>query len=246
MDILLDLIASFDSSSPNFRPTELYNENWLVKLVLQQAPSIQDEGFPLSFLTGSSWFSEALLPTAFKARTQGDKLAESRTHADGVIGQIQVGAKGKADLKLQPNASQLTVVEAKLGSPLSPGTTNAPYFDQAARNVACMAELLARRELQPSSLKRLDFIVLAPQHAIDEGTFDEEMHSDSIRSKVMRRVSEYGGELDHWQMTHFEPTMDRVRLHSLSWEKTLQWIGQNKPEAEKKLREFYDLCLEFS
>jgi hypothetical protein len=127
MDLLSELISSFDPSNPHFRPTELYNESWLMKLVFHQAYTIPDEKFPLGFLPGSTWFSEALLPTAFKARFQGDRLSESRTNADGVIGHIRIGTKAKADLELVPDAAQFTVVEAKVGATLSSGTTNVKY-----------------------------------------------------------------------------------------------------------------------
>jgi hypothetical protein len=200
----------------------------------------------LGFLPESTWFSEALLPTAFKARFRGDRLAESRTHADGVIGHLLIGAKAKADFELLPDARQLTVIEAKIGSPLSSGIRKAPYFDQAARNIACMAEALARGHVDPASLKRLDFIVLAPRYSIEKGTFAEEMQPSSIRSKVMRRVSAYGGQLDEWLTKHFEPMMEHIRLISLSWESAIGWVCEKKPIVEKQLTEFYDLCLEFN
>jgi hypothetical protein len=246
MDLFAGLVASFDPRSPHFRPTELYNEGWLVKLVLDQASSIEYDGHPLGFLPGSTWFSEALLPTAFKARWQGDPLAESRTHADGVIGHFSVGAKAKTDFELLPDARQFTVVEAKMGSPLASGVTHAPYFDQAARSVACMAEALARGNIRPATLERLDFIVLAPRYSIFEGTFSDEMQPASIRSKVQKRVSAYDGELKDWHTEHFEPTMERIRLLTLSWESAVEWICKKKPEIEEQLVGFYDLCLEFN
>ena len=58
-------------------PTDLYNEGWMLRLVLDwfsQNPMIQHE---LRFCEGSDWYSEALLPSAFLARKRGDGLAES-------------------------------------------------------------------------------------------------------------------------------------------------------------------------
>lgn len=246
MDLLSNLIKSFDPTKPNFRPTELYNESWLIKIILLEAAGIEYDGYPLGFLLGSSWFSEGLLPTIFKARYRGDKLAESRTNADGVIGHFQIGAKAKADFELIPGATQFTVVEAKVGSPLSSGTSNAPYFDQAARNVACIAEVLAESDIIPATLERLDFIVLAPQLSIEKGTFVEEIQPSSIRSKVMRRVSEYEGQLDEWFKNYFEPTIERIRLVSLSWESAIEWIFGSRPEIREQLEDFYELCLEFN
>ncbi len=246
MKLLTDLIASFDPAHPIFRPTELYNESWLVKLVLDQASKISDSEFPIGFLPGSTWFSEALLPSAFEARFRGDPLSESRTNADGVVGHIAIGTQAKADMELMKGVAQFTVVEAKVGSPLSSGTSNAKYFDQAARNVACMAEVLERTDFADTEHTRLDFVVLAPQYSIDKGTFAAEMSSSSIKSKVERRVSEYDGDLDQWFEERFLPTMSRVKLYSVSWEEAIGWIGDNSPEVADELSEFYGQCLDFA
>ena len=245
MDLLSELISSFDPSNPHFRPTELYNESWLMKIVAHQASTIPDPAFPLGFVPGSTWFSEALLPTAFHARFQGDPRSEARTNADGVIGHIRIGAKAKADLELEPHATQFTVVEAKVGSPLSKGTSNAKYFDQAARNVACMAEAIARAGKEPSRFDRLDFVVLAPQYSIEKGTFSDEMRRSSIEEKVRKRVDTYDGELDRWFEQSFAPLMDVIQLRALSWENAIEWVREYKPEVADQLTEYYDLCLKF-
>jgi hypothetical protein len=129
-----------------FPPTLLYNEGWFLRLVLDWFSRHDVQGHPLSFGAGARWFSEALLPSAFLARHRGDRLAESWTHADGVVGHFLIGEGGKALLRLAPEAGQLLVLEAKLFRGLSPGVTKARYYDQAARTVACMAEVLRRAE----------------------------------------------------------------------------------------------------
>jgi hypothetical protein len=201
---------------------------------------------PLAFLPGATWFSEALLPTAFRSRGGKDKLAESRTSADSVIGHIVVGRESKAGLELTPDGTQLTVIEAKIGSPLSQGTTNAPYFDQAARTVACMAEVLCNAKRRASQMKRLDFMVLAPGSSIDEGLFAEQMRKESIRNKVEQRVAEYKGDLDAWRDDCFGPTVECVQLHLASWEEAIGWVGKQNTGAGGALRSFYDLCLELN
>jgi len=246
MDLLSDLISSLDTTTPNFRPTEIYNECWLIKLVLRHARSIPDVGFPLNFQEGSSWFSEGLLPTVFKARFRGDPLSESRTNADGVIGHIKIGEKGKADLELAKNATQFTVVEAKIGAPLAKGIAHAPSYDQAARNVACMAEVLAQSGIKSSSLARLDFIVLAPQDTIDKGTFSREMDTKSIQEKVKERVDSYDGEMNEWYFDYFIPAFEKINIESLSWEDTFKWISNHKPKIADLLIDFYELCLKYN
>jgi hypothetical protein len=90
------------------------------------------------------------------------------------------------------------VIEAKLGSSLSAVTKNAPDFDQAARNVACMAHMLSVAGVQPSSLKRLAFFVIAPKTQIDSGIFADLVTKPSIQSKVASRIASYSGEHDEW------------------------------------------------
>ena len=74
---------------------------------------------------GAGWFSEAWLPSAFLPRYRGDPLAESRTHADGVMGHFAIGDRGAVDLALRPDAGQFVVIEAKIAGRLSPGVKNA-------------------------------------------------------------------------------------------------------------------------
>ena len=186
MTPLTELIARFNPNEPHFRPTELFNEGWLLRLVLNAASDIPFDGFPISFMPDSDWFSEALLPTAFRARSRTDSLAESRTNADGVIGHFKIGSVGKADLLLSSAASQFVVVEAKIRSPLSSGTSNVPGFDQAARSVACIAEVLREANRAPGDSIRLAFVVLAPASELPSLT--PLLQRDSIRSKVDDRV----------------------------------------------------------
>src|SRR5205814_10158969 len=117
--------------------------------------------YPMSPRLGARWFSEAWLPSAFLPRYRGDRLAESRTHADGVVGHFTIGDPGTSGLSLSPDAHQLVVVEGKLYNRLSAGVRNAPYYDQAARTVACMAEILRRAGRPAESMDDLAFLVIA-------------------------------------------------------------------------------------
>jgi hypothetical protein len=244
MDLLTELVASFDPHKPNFRPTELYNEGWLLRLVLSMAASHTFDDFPLSFMPGASWFSEALLPTVFRRRSRSDKLAESRTSADAVLGHFSVGGHGKADLSLAPQATQFVVVEAKLHSPLSPGTRNAPDFDQAARNVACIAEVLHQARREPDDTLHLGFVVLAPAASLP--ALKSLLDTDSIRAKVAARVSQYGGKLDRWEDVWFAPTLAQLAITPVSWEDAIEWVAQEHAERAASLGAFYSRCLQYN
>jgi len=158
----------------NFPPTDLYNEGWMLRLVLDWLSFNPGIDHDLAFATTDKWYSEALIPSAFLPRVRGDKLAESWTHADGVIGDFVIGANREGDLSLAEGASRILVTEAKMFSKLSSGVKNASYFNQAARNVACIAEVICRAQISPSSLEKIGFFVIAPESQINDGVFAEQ------------------------------------------------------------------------
>jgi len=49
INLVSELINSFDPSDPNFRPAEIYNESWLIKLVMHYGSAINDPDFPINF-----------------------------------------------------------------------------------------------------------------------------------------------------------------------------------------------------
>ena len=86
-----------------------------------------------------NWYSEGLLSSPFLARTRPDNLAEGYTHADIALGSFSVDSSNRGDISIESDDGIFGVIEAKMGSQLSPGTRNAPDYDQASRNLACIA-----------------------------------------------------------------------------------------------------------
>ena len=246
MQQFIRLISTYDPDQPAFPPTEIYSEGWLLRLILQWFSDHRPIASPLAFHPNARWFSEALLPSPFLPRFQGDPLAEARTHADGVIGQIEIGRAGKADLELAGAATQFIVLEAKISSPLSAGTTNAPDYDQAARNVACIAEVLQRSGRLPGDVEELGFFVLAPKEKIDRGDFDDALDPKSIRMKVEARAESYDGEHDEWLANWFHPLMEQISIGHLSWEDIIDQVRKVDQGAAKSLGDFLGNCLEFN
>jgi len=245
---ITSLLAQCIGDTPPFPPTDLFNEGWLLRLVLDWYSRNRETlaSSPLSFLQSASWFSEALLPSAFLARYRTDSLAESCTHADGLIGHFTVGDYGKAGCKLNKDASQFIVTEAKIYSRLSPGVKNAPYYDQASRNVACIAEVLRRAERCPSKMERLAFIVIAPHSQIQSGLFATDIDRRSISRKVKQRVDEYVGAKDSWFNDWFHPTLEKISINALSWEAIIEPIRDLDNESHAELNTFLQQCLRYN
>jgi hypothetical protein len=240
------LIDAAESEPANFPLTLLYNEGWLLRLVLDWYSRHKPTGHPLQFQQRAVWFSEAVLPSPFRPRYRGDTRAEARTHADGIVGHFSVGSSAKADARLLDNATQLIVTEAKISSPLSGGTRNAPTYDQAARNVACITELLYRANRPLSQMTSLAFFVLAPEAQIKTGVFAQKLDKAAIRVGVQARAEAFSPELDGWLEKWFFPTLEVIQIEALSWESLIDYAASSDPEAFQSLQAFYERCLMYN
>jgi len=150
-----ELLTSGGRSDGVLPPTALFNEGWMLRLVLDWASRHRSAIPELMFDNDSRWYSEALLWSRFRPRRRGDTAGEGFTHADGVIGHFRLRPGGRGDIELLPGVRQLIVVEAKMASGLSAGTTRVPDFNQATRNVACLAHLVSESRCDPSELTSL-------------------------------------------------------------------------------------------
>ncbi len=177
------------------------------------SPGTAADRYPLSPMAGARWFSQAWLPSAFMSRYRGDRLAEARTHADGVLGHFIIGDPGTAALTLMPDARQLVVLEAKLFARLSAGRA------QRARITT------RRRGASPASPRRCGASIGIPTRWMTwrsscwrprpgsmTGSSSGTWRLDAIRRKVRRRVEDYAGERDHWFRDWFEPTWRRLEV----------------------------------
>jgi hypothetical protein len=240
------MLEACEAGEPTFPPNVLFNETWLLRVVIDWFHRHGGDRYPLSPLPGARWFSEAWLASAFLPRYRGDRLAESRTHADGVIGHFTIGEPGTAGLSLQGDARQLVVLEGKLFNRLSTGVKNAPYFDQAARSVACIAETLRRARRPPEAVDDLGFLLIAPEAQLDDGIFAWDTNVSAIGRKVRRRVEDYAGERDAWLHDWFEPTLGRIDVRCMSWEDVIDVIAFHEPESGQLIDSFYGKCLYFN
>ena len=85
IDRIKAMLEACEAGVPPFPPAVLFNESWLLRIVLDWFARRGGDRYPFSPAEGASWFSEAWLASAFLQRYRGDELAETRTHADGVI-----------------------------------------------------------------------------------------------------------------------------------------------------------------
>lgn len=249
-----DLLMRCSSPAGVLPPTELYNEGWMLRLVLDWFDRMRQPELihPLSFHAQAVWFSEGLLSSQFLPRHRGDPLAESWTHADGIIGHIVIGNAGRGDITLAQDAAQFTVLEAKMFSKLSPHVTHAQNYDQAARNVACMAQVLAQAGRPPAQLAKLSFYVVAPAEQIKrEPSFRKWTNKDSIQKRVVLRASAYidpqeQAKKQKWLDNWFFPAIECINIDCISWEDVIDFIQRHDGEAGEALGGFYSKCLDYN
>ncbi len=246
IDRVAAVLSTCSSQYPLLVHTELYNEGWMIRLVMDWFSRAPYGNHPLAFAPGSRWFSEGSLPTHFTARYRGDKFAEGRTRADGLVGHFVVGQAGRSDVLLEPKATHFLVLEAKMFSPLSPGTKNAPYYDQATRTIASIAEILCLAGRQPSELARLGYFVIAPAEQLNRPALSEQLDKNLIQAKVEKRIREHSMAKDQWLHRWFLPTLEQIQVVGMSWEDVIDFINRKDPAAAKKLRSFYRICLQHS
>ena len=235
-----------------FPPTELYNEGWMLRIILDWFSRQLSKSHPLSFSPAARWYSESLLPSPFLAKYRGDPFSETWTHADGVIGNFIIGEAAKGDLSISSNAKHLVVLEAKMDSELSSSVKNAKNYDQAARDVACMAEVLKRGKRPANEFLRLGFYVLAPYDQIKKKkSFKMKTSKDSIRRKVEDRIKAYANREDKekkedWFKEWFLPVLEHIDIRCLTWEEIISYIRNEDIECGNQVSTFYESCLGYN
>jgi hypothetical protein len=260
LDRLIRVLRSCESAAARFPATEVFNETWMLRLVLDAIQVLELPHHPLMFLAESTWYSEALLASPFRPRTKLDPLGEGFTNADGVVGHFDLRASTRSGLCLTADARQFVVVEAKMFSNLSTRTQNAIGYNQAARNVACMAEAIAKGGRPLDDLESVGFFVLAPaldrrQHR--DMNLEKCLDPDSVRSAVRRRIAKYEtearpevSELNAWEANSFLPLVDRLTdsrcIRVLSWEECIESIRGADLQIGDELGRFYERCLAYS
>jgi hypothetical protein len=116
-------------------------------------------------------------------------------------------------------------------------------FDQAARNVACIAHLLSAFGIPPDAFDTLGFYVLAPREQWDRGVFGNLIDTASIEAKVQQRCHSYDGAKAGWFDSWFAPTLTRITIGFLSWEQLCADVGAVDPVAGAAFADFLSACI---
>ena len=246
------LIESAVKGKTFFKPTDIFNEEFLLKILVQFAienPEIsyrsETANMVLNHSPETKFFCEGQLYTHFRYQLDRE-LYETDTHGDVVIGDFTILQGTKTRIIVNSNARKFVVIEAKLDARLSTYVKNATFYNQAARNIACIAENLFVARLSPSKLDRIGFYVLVPQQKSNKENFDEFLEPERVKEIVQMRIDQYGqdlqGDLEMWRDQWFLPTMKRITIEKITWEEIIESIIEKFPERTD-IDVFYQHCL---
>ncbi len=242
-DNISNMMKRAHDDTRNFPPTLVYNEGWMLRLVLEWFKNNPQKSHSLSIPSDCNWYSEALLPSPF---LRGNGINEGYTHADGVAGKFVIGNVQKGELSLNKDCDFFYVAEAKMGSPLSAGTKNAPTYNQAARNVACIADLLVRSKLTDAIFSKLAFYVLMPYGSKHIEETKHLLKPEEIEWAIQERLKQFPEDPKpqssiKWLRDNLhEFVNDKIEIELLSWEDILSFISM--PEYG----DFYEHCITFN
>ncbi|TVZ23447.1 hypothetical protein JM84_2372 [Dokdonia sp. Hel_I_63] len=251
------LFEFFEYWKKHTHPTEFYNEGWLLKVLVYAITDFGKIKHPLHVNKNEEFFSEGLLTSPFLKNGKIKRLAESHTHADGAIGNFEIGsAKNKGLLKLIGN--KLNIFEAKINSGFSTGVTNASFYNQAARYVACIAETVDKAgKLETLDGLSLGFYLVVPVDQYEKKNKNDKnkmnlkelFNEKHILDTVEKRVDQYKDEDDYgdrkkWFETKFKPVLEKLVIRPLYYEDVIEKLEGYKYYDE--IQSFYDSCKKYN
>ncbi|WP_372744411.1 hypothetical protein [Lutibacter sp.] len=231
-------------------PTEFYNEGWLLKVLVYAITDFGLKDHPLYVHKNDKFFSEGLLYSPFLQRFKGDSLAETHTHADGVIGNFEIGKNGTKGL-LTLEGNKLNIFEAKINAEFSKNVTNASFYNQAARYVACIAETIdIADKLEVLNDLSIGFYLVVPKDQYNtKKNLERFLDKEHILETVKKRVDQYKDEADYkerieWFETKFKPVLKKIVIKPLFYKDVITEL--HGYEYIGKINNFYNTCIKFN
>ena len=240
--------------------SEVYKETWLLRMVLAKLYDVTDDftGDHAEILevlrkaVHVRWISEGgLRPTLEK---------EGTTWTDAILGNVALrndpetekdsGSKRGVEIIHGNDNVGVIVIEAKVGSKLASRTSNYNDYDQVARNIACLAQLVMNGE-NDKDVAGCRFIVICP-HPQSSSDYNEKVFDSLNRNweDALKKVGDFGKSGDSFvkikKYHKDEPELLRIseeiskRSVVISWETIIYTLDNGD------LKNFYDEVLKES
>lgn len=232
MNAIIDIIKSIKNIQSNVNPTEIYNEGWMTRLLVHHSINKYLTFKGIEFGKFSNWTSEALISSPF---VKAEKNREGYTHADMALGDFSVDYATRGEIDINKSAKIFGIIEAKMGSNLSKGTTHAKEYNQASRNLACIAHKTFDSDCS------IFFTVVAPEKKIIEHDIKGQVNLPDMISEIERRFSEYPSEsITKENYSKIIAKAKSSKISVISYEEWLEELNY------VPLYEFYDWCLHWN
>lgn len=240
VDAVSQILSRCSTPKTNICPTILYNEGWMTRLLVDASIQAQLNIPAINFGHIRHWYSEGLLSSPFLARSRRDHLAEGYTHADMALGDFYIDPSNQGNISIQKGTDGIFgVIEAKMGSQLSAGTKNAPNYDQASRNLACIAFNTL------DTKHRIFFAVAAPQTKIDEYGIKNTINLTGMVNKIAQRFEMYDRNSEIYKFKgRVLARASTCTCFALSYESWIAALADH--EAHQYLDAFRKLCYVFN
>jgi len=172
VELLNELYKKLSPSKIN--PTVIFNEGWMTRLLVIESMRIGIVIDDIDFrnLAKKEWSSEALISSPFVGI---DKNPEGYTHADIILGDFKIDYLNRGEITVKDDAQILGIIEAKMGSNLSQDTSNAKDYNQASRNICC----LAHNTINFSTCD-IFFMVVAPDNKIKSNKIIDQVSKEKV------------------------------------------------------------------
>ena len=239
LDNIRYIITSIDKPLSNINPTQIYNEGWMTRLLVYNSIVEKLVYNEIDFSKMKNWCSEALISSPFLPRTKSDPLAEGYTHADIALGDFEVDFSYRGEINLIEPFKVFGIIEAKMGSNLSQGTKNIENYNQAARNIICIAFNTYKLEC------KIFFGVVAPEKIINKHDISYQLKKENILSQVIERFNMYDDDFKaSVKMDLIISKINECRIFISSYE---EWINHfDNQDIKKALNEFYDKSIKWN
>lgn len=239
IEFVSEILSRCGTDGTNISPTILYNEGWMTRLLVEVSINAQLQLPDVDFGSIGYWYSEGLISSPFLPRSRQDNLAEGYTHTDIALGDFRVDSANRGDITIEGATGVFGVIEAKMGSQLSAGTKNAEEYDQASRNLACIAFNTMSTE------HRIFFGVVAPRKKIEEYGMDKQVSVSRMVEKIARRFDMYDADSEVHALK--ERVLDRARQCScfvISYESWIDALANHDAHAD--IEDFKNQCYRFN
>jgi hypothetical protein len=231
MNNIIEKINALSDLVENINPTIIYNEGWMIRLLVIQSmiEKLKIKGIDFGKLAAKNWSSEALITSPF---VETKENREGYTHADIILGDFNVNYNERGEVKLDEFPEILGIIEAKMGSNLSQGTTNAKNYNQASRNICCLSYLTKNK---PDC--KIFFVIAAPQKTIENYNIKDQIKIKKIKDQIEDRFKHSNEEY----LSEIRKQVEECKILIISYEDWIKEIKDN--EIKTRLEDFYNSCL---